>query len=69
MDEQRCEKSDLPTSMCAHCTGKEAEFPDMDEVMIKVTGHGTVRRIPGTCATKTTVESQVKVSDRKVRIA
>ena len=38
-----CDKTDLPPDMCAHCKNHVFEFPVMDETMVKVTGHGTMR--------------------------
>ena len=57
-DDVECPLSDLPETMCAHCRGHKPEFPDYDETMIKVTGHGFVRRI-----TRVPV-----VSDPRVRV-
>lgn len=49
--EERCERSDLPASMCAHCRGHDQTVPDLS---LRDLGHKDVHtaftaRYEGTC--------------------
>lgn len=61
--EPRCERTDLPVSMCSHCLGHDESFLDRPGRCgeVEALGDPFVARYPGRCAG---CDSGVKVGDQ-----